>query len=303
MYGRMWAEPLVPASLEYQASDAREGGIILSEALPRINPISPEYVTRKVFPAGDWALDEVTSSRAVVGNGQRILWAKGETLFVVGDTGHGKSTLTQNTTRANIGLIPDILGFEAISFRSVLYIAADRPAQIKASLRRMVDDTNRQIWNGRVAVHEGPPGFALNDEPFKFLPFIRELAEQMEREPFDCVICDSLKDMVSQMDENTDGIHINQALQSVCQQDIQVLVDIHPRKMGSSRDKERSPVLDDVGGNKNITAGAGSVLYIGAPTEGSHPLYHLKSPSERIEGLSIRYDNPTGNITYKEWGL
>lgn len=275
----------------------------MPETVRQINPISPEYVARRAFPAGDWALEEQTSSRAVIGSGQRILWAKGETFFIVGDTGHGKSTVTQNTTRANIGLIPDILGFEAISFQSILYIAADRPAQIKASLKRMVTDANRQTWNDRVVVHEGPPGFCLNDDPFKFLPFIRELAEKMERFPFDCVICDSLKDMVSQMDENTDGIHINQALQSVCQQDIQVLVDIHPRKMGSGRDKERNPVLDDVGGNKNITAGAGSVMFIGAPDNGSHPLYHLKSPSERIEGLAVRYDKPTGNITTTEWGL
>ncbi len=275
----------------------------MSEPLPRINPVSPEYVTRKVFPAGSWALDEVTAGRAVVGQGQRILWAKGETLFIVGDTGHGKSTVTQNTMRANIGLIPTILGLEAIPFKSILYIAADRPAQIKASLKRMVNDTNRDIWDRHVVVHEGPPGFAINDEPLKLLPFIRELSEHMDREPFDCVVMDSLKDLVSQMDENTDGIHINQALQSVCQQDIQVLVDIHPRKMGSGRDKERNPVLDDVGGNKNITAGAGSVLFIGAPVEGAHPLYHLKSPSERIEGLAIRYDKPSGDISYTEWGL
>lgn len=273
------------------------------EPLPRINPISPEYINRRIFPAGDWALDELTTSRCIVGRGQQILWAKGETFFVVGDTGHGKSTVSQNTVRATIGLIPDILGFEAFAFKSILYIAADRPSQIKASLKRMVDDTNRQAWNDKVSVHEGPPDFTLNDNPHRFLAFVRELSEQQEREPFDCVVIDSLKDMVSQMDENTDGIHINQALQSVCQQDIQVLVDIHPRKMGSGRDKERNPVLDDVGGNKNITAGAGSVLFIGAPIDDRHQLYHLKSPSERIDGLAIRYERLTGNIITTEWGL
>lgn len=274
----------------------------MNQPLPSIHAIDPSYVTRKVFPAGDWALDEPENSRAVVGNRQRILWADGETLFICADTGHGKSTLTQNIVRANIGLIPDILGMAARQFTSILYMAADRPMQIKSSLKRMVDESTRKTWNDSMYVHHGPPDFTLNENPERLLPFIRELAEKLERPQFDCLVIDSMKDVTTQMDENPDGQSINRALQSVCQQGVQVLVDIHPRKMNKPKTKDAPPILDDVAGNKNIIAGAGSVLFI-EKTEYGFPLYHLKSPAEAVDGLVMRMNNSTGSISYSYRGL
>lgn len=274
-----------------------------SEPIRQINPLSPEYVTRKVFPAGDWALDEPEASRAVVGSGQRILWADGESLLIVGDTGNGKSTLTQNIIRASIGLIPDVIGLQVRQFRRVLYIAADRPSQIRYSFRRMVNEQTRQTWNDRVYVHHGPPDFALNEEPHKLLPFVRELSEKLDREPFDCMVIDSLKDVVSEIDDNEAGIRINHALQTVCQQGIQLSANLHPRKIALVKGVAPAPGLDDVNGNKNIIAGAGSVAFIGSPQQGISPFYHLKSPSERIDGIGLRFDKPTGNISITELGL
>lgn len=268
-----------------------------------IYPLSPEYVTRKVFPAGDWALDEPETSRAVVGSGQRILWADGESLLICGDTGNGKSTLTQNIIRAGIGLTPNVVGLEVRQFKRVLYIAADRPSQIRYSFRRMVNETNRQRWNDRVYIHHGPPDFALNEEPHRLLPFIRELAEKLNKEPFDCLAIDSLKDIVSEIDDNEAGIRINHALQTVCQQGIQLSANLHPRKIGLVKGVAPLPGLDDVNGNKNIIAGSGSVAFIGHAVDGNSPLYHLKSPSERIDGLSLHFDRPSGDITYKVMGL
>lgn len=276
----------------------------MAQSWSAVHPLNTDYVTRKVFPAGDWALDEPETTRAVVGRGQRILWATGETLMICADTGNGKSTLTQNIIRAGIGLIPDILSLAVRDFKSVLYVAADRPSQIRSSLRRMVNESNRQVWNDRVYIHHGPPEFVINEEPQRLLPFVRELSEKLNRPPFDCLVLDSLKDVVSKMDENEDGININRSLQSVCQQGLQVGVNIHPRKMGNGRDKERNPILDDVGGNKNIIAGAGSVLYIGAPgNDGNNELYHLKSPAEPIEGYSIFMERRTGDISCYQRGL
>ncbi len=265
----------------------------------QLNPTSPLYVTRKVFPADDWVLDEVANSRAVVGRGQQILWADGESLLVVGDTGHGKSTLKQNIVRANIGLIPDVLGLAARSFTNILYVAADRPNQIKHSLSRMITPINRSIWHEKVFIHDGPLDFALNEKPQLLAPFVKELSEALERPLFEAVFFDSLKDLVSAMDENGDGIQINHAFQSLCRANVQVVCGVHPRKMGTGRDKERLPTLDDVGGNKNISAGSGSVVYLGAPdNEDQGQLYHLKSPSERIEGMLLHFEKKTGDISY-----
>lgn len=276
----------------------------MNQPIPEINPISPAYVTRKVFPAGTWALEEPENSRAVVGSGSQIAWADGESLLVVGDTGHGKSTLTQNIMRTSIGLLPDVLGLAVRSFKRTLYIAADRPAQIRASLKRMVCHENKQVWDDHVYVHHGAPDFALNEDPHKLLPFIRELAKSLDQEPFDCLIIDSLKDVVSEIDDNESGIQINRALQLVCQQGVQVAVNMHPRKLHLTKGQPAQPGLDDVNGNKNIIAGAGSVLFIDKPAEsGYSPLYHLKSPADRLEGYELQIVRSTGDILYRVGGI
>ncbi len=275
----------------------------MPEPLPQINPSATTYVTRRVFPADDWVLDEAGLSRAVVGKDSQCLWADGESLLVVGDTGHGKSTFTQNIVRAEIGLVPDILGMVVRQFANILYVAADRPKQIKASLRRMITETNRLVWHDKVWIHDGPLDFVLNEHPEKMAPFVKELAEHLDRPPFEVVVFDSLKDLVSEMDDNTAGIQINRAFQSLCRLGAQVAVDMHPRKMGSPKDKERPPTLDDVQGNKNITAGAGSVVYLGVSGEdGRSQLYHLKSPSGSVNGMWLSFEGATGNISYVDLG-
>ncbi len=267
----------------------------------QLNPQSPEYVIRKVYPAGDWALDEVTQTRSLVGDGDRILWARGEPFVTCGDTSHGKSTFDQNIMRGNIGLIEQVIGLSLSSFNHILYVAADRPSQIKYSLRRMINETNRSTWNERVHIHEGPFSFGLNEEPFKLLPAIRDIADKLDQPPFDCVFLDSLKDLVSEMDDNSDGIHINQSFQSVCQQGIELAVMVHPRKLG--RDRKGIPILDDVGGNKQITNGAGSVIFLGEPdAEGYQPLYHLKPPAERIANIALRFQKSSGDIDWVDIG-
>lgn len=267
-------------------------------AQPQLQSVDATYVTRKVFPAGDWALEEKQVSRAVVGRDNEILWARGESLIIVGDTGHGKSTVAQNIVCAGIGLQPEALGMLVQPMARVLYIAADRPSQIKYSIKRMVSEATREHWNSRVFIHEGPLDFTLNDHPELLLPFLDVVSTQhFGGLPLTHLVIDSLKDLVSAMDENEQGIQINHAFQAVCQSGIELAACLHPRKMGSPGKKdEREPVLDDVGGNKLITAGAGSVLYIGSPANGLSKVYHLKSPAGKIEDMMLRFNSHTGRV-------
>lgn len=261
--------------------------------------IPDQDITTNVYPAGDWALSPQKQDRLLVGNNNQILWAKGETLLVCADSGSGKSTFSQNIVRTSIGLIPDLLGLFAKQFKATLYIAADRPYQVQESLKRMVDESNRELWNKYMYVKEGYLDFMVNETPERLYPYVRELAEKLDREPFDSVIIDSLKDIVSEYDDNTPGVKINRAFQSLVQNDIQLLVNVHPRKMQDSKGREKDPVLDDVGGNKNVVNGAGSVIYIGAPDNEYQiqELIHLKSPSEKIRGMKFTHDISTGNLS------
>lgn len=250
----------------------------------------------RLFPAGDWAMDTTVKARALIGQGDQILWARGEPLITCADTSHGKSTMNQNFLRATIGLLDNVMGMAAEPFKHVLYIAADRPHQIKASLKRMVTEANIDIWNERVHIHEGPLPFALNLEPEKLLPAVRELAMTNESEPFDCVFVDSLKDLVSAMDDNVDGIQINHAFQSLVQNGIELAAMVHPRKLFGSG---KMPLLDDISGNKNILNGAGSVVYLGPPDEGGwQNFWHLKPPQEAIGNVMFRMEKQTGNLVW-----
>lgn len=280
-----------------------KGGFLFMTNGPTPTPIyisDPAYITRKVYPAGSWALDQPQSNRAVAGNGQRILWAKGESFVICADTGGGKTTFALSAVRASMGLVPDIIGMQVQAFQHILYVAADRPIQIKYALQRLVTEDNRMTWDTRMYIHEGPLDFAVNDKPSLLVPWLRELAEKLDREPFDCLVIDSLKDIVTAMDENDDGLHINTALQAVCREGIQLMLCIHPRKMGQ---QAKTPVLDDVAGNKMIVSGAGSVVYLGPPSDGLSAFYHLKSPAQKIDGIGIRLDPSTGDVSYINTGL
>lgn len=64
--------------------------------------------------------------------------------MVFGTDGAGKSTLIQQVMLARIGLrSAEVLRFDvAGDDRPVLYLALDRPAQIRQSIARMVDLTD-----------------------------------------------------------------------------------------------------------------------------------------------------------------
>jgi replicative DNA helicase len=268
----------------------------MAEPAP-LQTIYPASWTESVFPAGDWALEERLNARKIMGRGDEILWADEEPFYIVGDTGHGKSTFGQNIIRCSIGLIPNVIGMDVKKFDRILYIAADRPAQTRASIARMVDYMSLECWNSHVLVHEGPIGFWMDQKPEMLLEFAAMPRDHWGGKTAQVLVIDSLKDLATSLNGDEEGTKYNMGVQMLCREGIQVLGTHHPRKQSAMQKKQKEewePTLDDIYGSKFLPAGAGSVLFLHRKSTGSTGLYHLKSPMGEMTFSDIRFEGRTG---------
>jgi energy-coupling factor transporter ATP-binding protein EcfA2 len=233
-------------------------------------------------------LDSSTEIRAVWGRDNEVAWAQGETLLLAGPQGVGKSTLLQQLSLARIGIRTSPLLFMPVEVdtRPLLYIAADRPSQIRRSLGRMVSEDDRKALAERLIVWQGPLPFNLSTEPDKFAPFVAEFG-------VGTVCIDSLKDVAHDLSKDETGSRVNAALQETLAYGIEVAASHHQRKAQANNKKPTT--LSDVYGSTWITAGVGSVLLLwGDPGDSIVELLHLKQPAEEIGPLKVAHDHATG---------
>jgi energy-coupling factor transporter ATP-binding protein EcfA2/5S rRNA maturation endonuclease (ribonuclease M5) len=233
-------------------------------------------------------LDADTSIRSVWGRDNEVAWAQGETLLLAGPQGVGKSTLLQQLALARIGVRTTPLLFMpvAVDERPLLYIAADRPSQIRRSLGRMVSEDDRKTLSERLIVWQGPLPFNLSTEPEKFAPFVAEFG-------VGTVCIDSLKDVAHDLSKDETGSRVNAALQETLAYGIEVAASHHQRKAQANNKKPTT--LSDVYGSTWITAGVGSVLLLwGEAGDSIVEFLHLKQPAEEIGPLKVVHDHATG---------
>jgi energy-coupling factor transporter ATP-binding protein EcfA2 len=229
-----------------------------------------------------------------VWGGNEVLWAKGEGAVIAGPQGTGKSTLAQQLCLRRLGIIKSkLLGYTvATDDRPVLYLAMDRPPQIRRSLRRMVamaDEDARTVLRDRLVVWSGPVPLKANEAPKTFCEWVRRRG----REP-GLVIVDSLKDLVSGLIDDAHGIGFNDAMQMVLETlGCEFLTLHHQRKptVGNSKPNK----LADLYGNTWFTAGQGSVISLwGQPGDAAVELSHLKQPQEKVGPLTVNHSHFAG---------
>ncbi len=247
-------------------------------------------------PAGDWALEERSIPRMVMGRDyDKILWADREPIMIVADTGQGKTTFIDNVLATSIGLLPDLAGFQVRQFHRILYLAMDRPEQARHSLARFIHEDEVARWNEKVVVPQDSPPFTLNQTHLW-------LAEAAEAADCDCIITDCLVNITNGMSEDEEGAKINEAHQEVCRRGIQLMIAHHPRKRTAADHKMRAPyTLDDIYGSKFIPGGCGSVLFFHSWEDqlgntSTFKVDHIKSPAGRVEIPPLKVDKRTGLI-------
>jgi hypothetical protein len=171
----------------------------------------------------------------------------------------------------------------------VLYLAMDRPAQISRALRRIFNETDRDVLAEKLNVWEGPPPGDVARHPDIFVT-LANLADA------DIIIVDSLKDAAIGLTEDEIGASYNRARQNALANGIQVLELHHLVKRGPNGAKPTT--LADVYGSAWLTAGAGSVLLLwGAAGDPIVELSHLKQPAVEVGPWRVLHDHQAGTST------
>lgn len=260
-------------------------------------------VEDRLIPAGRFVGSADLENRALHGRGGDVLHAAGEPTFVVARTGLGKSTYAQNYVLRRINIWTDsLLGLPVAPLpmdRSILYIAADRPKQVKASLRRMVSDADLPLLDEAVDVWRGPPPFLLNQDPLRFAAWIRAL-EVASGRIYDEIILDSLKDVANELAKDEGGSAVAIALSRLVADDRNVLVLHHERK--AERVAKKAPgSIDDIYGSQFLAACAGNVVYLfGEPGAHVFSLHHLKQSADEVGPLTVRHDHSSGRLEIQD---
>ncbi len=253
--------------------------------------MSAVRITRTLVAGGAFVLDNTETVPAIWGEGDRVLWASGESLWICAPPGVGKTTIAQQLVLARLGVRPPtLLGLPVVvDERRVVYIiAADRPAQAARSWRRMVTEADRDLLDDRLLVWEGPLPFRITEDPLR-------LAEWLLEHDAGTVVIDSLKDVAIGLAEDAVGAAVNQAMQGVVANGIEPAVLHHQRKSQGDR-KPRT--LEDVYGSTWLTAGAGSVVLLwGEAGDPIVDLIHLKQPAAEVGPLTVHHDHGRGRST------
>jgi replicative DNA helicase len=236
-----------------------------------------------------FVLDDPAELDAVWGSGDEVLWSSGEPLLIVGPTGVGKTTLALQVLAARLGIIDSVLGLPVKpDDRPVLYLAMDRPQQIRRAMRRLFGEEHRQVLEERLVVHEGPLPLDLGRVPEMLNEIVRAAGAGT-------VVIDSLKDAAVKITDDEVGGNLNRAVQYVVRDGIEVM-GLHHQRKGQGGAKPNT--LEDVYGSTWITAGCGSVILLwGSAGDPLVELRHLKQPSAEIGPLKLEHDHIAGRTT------
>jgi hypothetical protein len=257
-----------------------------------------DAINRQLVRGDEFVLDAPDHVPAAWGRGREVLWSEGESLFIAGPQGVGKTTLMQQLALRRAGVLDDdLLGFPVTTDtdRLTLYLALDRPRQIARSFKRMVTGAPKLE---RLIVWEGPLPFNLVKHPETLSEFVREVGEP-QKTPVGNVFIDSVKDIASPLSSDEVGAAVNRALGGLIARRIEVVASHHQRK--ATAENRRPTRLSDVYGSTWITAGSGSVILLwGEPGDPIVELTHLKQPVDEVGPLELSHDHDHGVTTRRD---
>ena len=246
----------------------------------------------RIKSGGAFILDIPEGIPAMWGTDQRVAWAVGEALIIVGPPGVGKTTIAHQVLSAMLTGGGEALGLNVPALPDggkILYLGCDRPAQIARAMRRLLGTVDRTVLDEKLIVWQGPP---LAD----FAKDQGMLTRMCQLVSATVVIVDSLKDVAIGLSEDAVGAGLNNSRQNALTAGIQVMELHHLTKHGPNGTAPTT--LADVYGSAWITAGAGSVLLIwGQAGDVTVSVRHLKQPGEPVGPLTAHHDHDAGTTS------
>lgn len=236
---------------------------------------------------GGFVLDVPPTPPAVWGDGDHVIWAEGEAFMIAAPQGVGKTTVALQLVRALLGLQEKVLGYTVQpASRKILYLAMDRPAQMRRAANRIFTEDDRVLLNERLVIWSGPP-------PYDMAQRKDMLAVMALRAGADIVVVDSLKDAAVGLAEDAIGAGYNRTRQQAIVEGVQVVELHHTRKTGANGSEPNT--LADVFGSVWLTSGAGSVVSLWG--DAGDPVVswrHLKQPMSEVGPFKVVHDQENG---------
>lgn len=287
----------------FRGADAKVGARTVAERPPVQPPrvgapdasaissvVIPDDVWGEFLPldAASWMWDDESPQQILWGMDNDILWADGEALMIAGGMGLGKTTLAGNLIRAQLGLRGEVLGYPVLrQEKPILYLAMDRPRQIRRSMRRQFSKDEMDAIRGRLLIRPGPPIADLAVNP----PLLARMAMACGA---GVVYVDSLKDAVIGLAADEVASAYNRARQYLLAQGINLLELHHNRKPG----QDAGSGISEVFGSTWLTAGAGSVILLtGDPGDLVIRFHHRKTPADEVGPFRLHHDPDKGEMS------
>ncbi len=248
----------------------------------------------RLVTGGAFLFNDSEHSEAIWGDGDEVLWADGEGCMFAGPQGVGKSTVAQQLMLHRIGLREgEFLGYTVRRAEGLaLYLAMDRPKQIRRSLLRMVTEDQRDYLDQHVIIWTGPLPFDVTSDKNKLADFGEKLGASD-------IYADSYKDLHPSIAKPEKAAAVNDAVQELIARGMQWCGNHHQRKATGNNPKPKS--LDDVYGGFQLTAGLGSVILLwGEPGDTDVELSHLKQPADVVGPFTIHHEHKAGRTTKTE---
>jgi len=250
--------------------------------------LHPIWGSHPPRPATNYLFDNDDTQTALWGDGEHILWAEGEALMIAGGMGLGKTTLAGQIIRAQLGLDTTVLGLPVTQTGTILYLAMDRPRQIRRSMQRQFYPDEAHALQ-RLLIRPGPPVADIAARPTL-------LAEMAAEADATVIYIDSLKDAAIGLSSDEVGAAYNRARQYALANNCQ-LCELHHlvkrNPMGGSPN-----TVADVYGSNWLTAGAGSVIMLtGDPGDPIVGFNHAKQPYSEVGPWRLLHDTGAGRFS------
>jgi hypothetical protein len=254
--------------------------------MPDMHPI---WGAHRPIDAAHYLFDDDDTAVCLWGDDERILWAEGESLMIAGGMGLGKTTLAGQIIRAQLGLDDNVLGLPVSPAGGpILYLAMDRPRQIRRSMLRQFDPAERHMIAQRFLIRPGPPVADVAARPSLFAEMAAEVGAAI-------LYVDSLKDAAIGLSSDEVGAAYNRARQYALANGCQLCELHHLIKRNPFGGSPNS--VADVYGSNWLTAGAGSVVMLtGEPGDPIVEFRHAKQPHAEVGPWRLLHDQGSGRF-------